>query len=421
MRSMTILTPRCLIVSVFLTLLWWPVAVTGRPFPSHCSHTAQSASPGSAGCPVARSSARHPLNGHVSLPLLSAFDDCALRSFAVEMAGWLQPHGTRSNWTELAASAMQLHHCSGHATPSLTADRPSQPMSAPLGSTGEVAPACAAHVWVDGSTTSRGNGSASAPLASLQAALTAVRSLRQGAFPLSSRQQLCITVKKGIYYLGANVVSHSSRVGALALLPIDSYLTVQAAPGERVVLSGGTLLTPQWEKHASLAAGVMYRTRLDPAVDVGSFNELYVDGRRAVRAKYPNGDPSTHLWTADSRSGYVDDSDGWYWNPVQPSTDVFAEPRRPLSEFSTHQWGVQGDASVFSPPRNFWATAHPPHGSTYITPTMFTSSNLTRRMANWTNPAATGQIMLFHQFYWSPLTLTQTVTRTLLRFCYSTR
>ena len=143
---------------------------------------------------------------------------------------------------------------------------------------------------------------------------------------------------------------------------------------------------------------MMYRTKLDPSIDLAAFNELYVDGRRAVRAKYPNGDPSTHLWTSGSRSGYMDDSDGWYWDPVQPSVDVFASPLRNRSAFSTHQWGLQGDASVFSPPRNFWATAHPPHGSTYIRPSMFTA-NLTR-MANWTDPTVTGQIMLFHQFYW---------------------
>ncbi len=393
------------VVIAFLALLCWPAAVVGRPFPTHCSHTAQLAPPGSHGCPVPRSSPLHPLSGHVFLPGLSAFDDCSLRSFAVEMAGWLQPGGARSNWTALAASAMQLHQCTeGRTTDRLRSGHlPSKGTPAPLSpkEATEAPPACAAHVWVDGSATPSGDGSSSAPFTTLTAALAAVRSMRLGAYPLSGRQQLCINIKNGTYYLGANATTHSSRVGALQLLPLDSYLTVQAAPGERVVLSGGAPLTAQWEKHASLPAGVVYRARLDASIDVGAFNELYVDGRRAVRAKYPNGDPSTHLWTADSRSGYVDDSDGWWWDAVQPSQDVFAEPRRSLSEFSTHQWGLQGDASVFEPPRNFWATAHPPHGSTYITPTMFTSTNLTQRMANWTDPAFTGQIMLFHQFYWS--------------------
>ena len=391
----------CSVVYVLLLLFCCTLAVLGRPLPSHCGLLSDPSVPlparaesssASRGCPIPLSSASHPLNGRVALPLLSAFDDCALRSFTVEMAGRLQPERARSNWSELTASALQVQHCPASFIESHAGG------AQRLNDTARVDPlGCAAEVWVDGSAERGGDGSAVLPVASLHSALDIVRSLRSTSHPAPGR--LCVTIRNGTYYLGANSSSNSSQVGAVALLPVDSHLTLQAAPGESVVLSGGALLSPTWEKHVSLPAGMVYRTKLDASIDVASFNELYVDGRRAVRAKYPNGDPATHLWTSDSRSGYMDDSDGWYWDPVQPSVDVFSSPLRERAVFNTHQWGLQGDASVFSPPRNFWATAHPPHGSTYIRPSMFTS-NLTR-MANWTNPAATGQVMLFHQFYWS--------------------
>ena len=404
MHSLTSLSLLLPLLLSLLLVLHYPSVVLCRPFPSHCSLLSASAGPlpnpssspaVSRGCPVPRSSPSHPLNGRVSLPRLSAFDDCSLRAFTVEMAGWRQPKGASSNWTALAASAMQMNQCppqpsereeGGLRTDTVSAPAPPQP--------------CAAEVWLDGREgRASGDGSRAAPVDSLHAAVALTRSLRMSLPPAPSPQHLCIVIKGGTYYLGANSSSHSSQVGSVALLPIDSHLTVRAAAGEMVVLSGGALLRLQWEKHMSLAAGVVWRARLDSSLDLASFNELYVDGRRAVRAKFPNGDPSTHLWTSGSRSGYLDDADGWWWDPLQPAVDVFASPLRDRAVFSTHQWGLQGEASVFSPPRNFWSTAHPPHGSSYIRPSMFTS-NLTR-MANWTNPAATGQVMLFHQFYWS--------------------
>ena len=405
MKSRTALPPPLLgLLLCLVAILHCPPLVLARPFPAHCSLLSASAAPlpspfsspsVSRGCPVPRSSPSHPLNGRVSLPLLSAFDDCSLRAFTVEMAGWRQPEGAgTSNWTALAASAMQMSQCPPQ--PSVGGrGRRTDTVSAPVS-----ASACAAEVWVDGSAgLASGDGSRAAPINSLQAALGLTRSLRMRLAPASPPQQLCIVLKAGTYYLGANASSHSSQVGSVALLPIDSHLTLRAAAGETVVLSGGALLSPRWEKHASLPAGAVYRAKLDSSLELASFNELYVNGRRAVRAKYPNGDPSTHLWTSGSRSGYMDDSDGWWWDPLQPSVDVFASPLRNRSAFSTHQWGLQGEARVFQPPRNFWSTANPPHGSSYIRPSMFTS-NLTR-MANWTDPAATGQVMLFHQFYWS--------------------
>ena len=122
MRSYFVLSP---VLAFFFLLFHCPLAVLCRPVPSHCPLLAGTAgslqspqlSPSvSRGCPVPRSSPLHPLNGHVRLPHLSAFDDCALRAFTVETAGERQPEGARSNWTELAASAMQMHLCSSHVS-----------------------------------------------------------------------------------------------------------------------------------------------------------------------------------------------------------------------------------------------------------------------------------------------------------------
>ena len=71
---------------------------------------------------------------------------------------------------------------------------------------------------------------------------------------------------------------------------------------KRVILSGGALLQLQWSVHAKTAAGgTIMKAQVPPSVNLDQFNELYIDERRAIVAKYPNGDPSTQGLYAKSR------------------------------------------------------------------------------------------------------------------------
>jgi hypothetical protein len=94
--------------------------------------------------------------------------------------------------------------------------------------------------------------------------------------------------------LGTNATTSSSQIGAIALTTNDSNLVIENYQDEIVVLSGGTLLKLQWSVHAKTAAGAtIMKAQILSDVNVDQFNELYIGGKRAIVAKYPNGDPST--------------------------------------------------------------------------------------------------------------------------------
>ncbi len=113
------------------------------------------------------------------------------------------------------------------------------------------------------------------PCATLGRALKAARDLRQqGA---TSKRRLTVWVRGGSYFLDQPLV-----VG-----PDDSELELAAYPGETPVLSGGRPVTG-W-RQTTLGEKELWAADL-PAARGGKwpFHELWVNGRRAVRARHPD-------------------------------------------------------------------------------------------------------------------------------------
>ncbi len=114
------------------------------------------------------------------------------------------------------------------------------------------------------------------PFATLPAALKAVRASRLQADP-ASKTPAKILIGSGLYFLNQPV----------SLLPEDSDLVLAAYPNASPVLSGGRPITG-WRQVTvegrNLWAGDI------PEVRDGKwlFRELWVNGRRATRARYPN-------------------------------------------------------------------------------------------------------------------------------------
>ncbi|CAF4270903.1 unnamed protein product, partial [Rotaria magnacalcarata] len=96
------------------------------------------------------------------------------------------------------------------------------------------------------------DGTFDRPKKTIQAALSLTRVLR---VTHGNEKTLCITIRVGTYYLGANATTTSSQIGAIALTANDSNLVIENYQDERVVLSGGTLLQLQWSIHTKTAAG----------------------------------------------------------------------------------------------------------------------------------------------------------------------
>ena len=77
----------------------------------------------------------------------------------------------------------------------------------------------------------------------------------------------------------------------------DSGLTIEAHTDgrqgrARAILSGGVPLSPRWAPSQRCHAPGCLESNLAGQVN-GSILGLRVDGRRAIRARYPNADPET--------------------------------------------------------------------------------------------------------------------------------
>ena len=116
---------------------------------------------------------------------------------------------------------------------------------------------------------------------------------------------------------------------------------------------------------------------------------MYIGGKRAILAKYPNGDPATQGLYAQN-PGFCFEWQKWWGASLNRSVEVHVqEPFRNGTVFTNYQLGIGGGASVFNPPTNFWSTAAPPGGDNYVTTRGVTVFKTTLpNMDNWTNPMA---------------------------------
>ena len=319
--------------------------------------------------------------------------DCALKTFATEYAAFIQPPTARANWTDLVQSALQLSSvCSGIPI------QPVQPRShidiaqpPPI--------QCDWEVFVATNGSDDNTGTQAMPLLTVQHAVA----LSRGEDPAVAMTR-CVTVRGGVYYHGA-FATDSSQIGALSLTAIDSGLVIRAYNGEDVTFSAGTLLDGlSWSTYKRVGNNsiMMAKIPANVLVDWSHFNELYVDGVRAIRAKYPNGDP---VYYGHGSTGWLNNG-AKSWNPLRDlgkSVEIHvATPATNNSEFPQFQIGIGGPANNFNPPHSYWALASPPGGggSTYVIPAaMQYGSEFTPRVGNWTNPSA-GHIFAFHGSYW---------------------
>ena len=178
-------------------------------------------------------------------------------------------------------------------------------------------------------------GTPTQPFRTVARALGAVRLARAGA---ASATPASITLFAGKYYLDATIV----------LTAVDSYLSIQRFKNDYVELSGGVPLDGlQW---TSVSGGALYVAKLASR----TFATLFADGRRAVRARQPNGDAETSGTSA------------WFGNgtwlpPLATPAALEVHVAAPLraSMFSQFEYGVGGSAHVFAPPRSYWALGVP--------------------------------------------------------------
>ena len=137
--------------------------------------------------------------------------------------------------------------------------------------------------------------------------------------------------------------------------------------------------------------------------DPTTFTTLFLNGRRAIRARYPDGNPETMGLHTDP-TGYVASAVSWL-PPVNkpPAQEIHIDnPQRNGTHFPHFLIGIGGPVDVFDPPESYWGTSAPVggDGSTYqITSGLVYSSEEEFATRSWKNPK-TGVVHAFHCQYW---------------------
>ena len=200
------------------------------------------------------------------------------------------------------------------------------------------------------------------PMQSLEAAVARCRSVR------SPTQPATIILREGKHLVRA----------ALQLGAADSGLTIAGFEGERAEVSGAVPLGDlEWKPHdvqlsaSSNAWRNVYVASVDRTLLPKGMTGLRVDGKRAIRARWPNGDPEIQLFP-----------DGWStataWAPPrahQPAEDIVVQspnrseegPCTSSSGYCNYVTGVGGACAShgFDPPSGYWCNSDPPRGRVY--------------------------------------------------------
>ncbi len=171
-----------------------------------------------------------------------------------------------------------------------------------------VLPLRATEFWVAPNGNDANPGTRGLPFATPARAFRAARDLRRvSAVPPVGG--IHIVLRGGVYWLAGTWWIRSADSGTPS-----SPTVVEAAPGEHPIISGG-LAIGSWHKPAHLPAGLPLAADPHvwaadvPRVDGARLNirQLWVNGRRAVRARSPNAGSMAHLiaWNRSRRTAEI--------------------------------------------------------------------------------------------------------------------
>ncbi|MBA7577085.1 hypothetical protein ES708_18931 [subsurface metagenome] len=171
-------------------------------------------------------------------------------------------------------------------------------------------------------------GTRSHPFATITKARDVIRESNKNG----SNKFYSVLIRKGTYYLNATFL----------LTPEDSGkdgkpIIYTNYENEKVTISGSIKLDCQWQSYRN---GI-YKSSISDRKDI-DFSQLFVDGRRQIRARYPNGNslkPSAESFIFPKKA------DEWphkkiFYNPETFSKKKWQRPEEAvLHIFPNHHWG----------------------------------------------------------------------------------
>ncbi len=174
-------------------------------------------------------------------------------------------------------------------------------------------------------------GTQARPLATLARAQQLVRVIdRKRAAKIS------VFVREGTYYLDKTLLFEPADSGTA-----DCPVTYSAYPGEDVTLSGGYRLECNWVPYKD---GIMMcRLAADKRIQ-SPFTQLFVDGKRQIRARYPNYDAKNPLVWGDGYLDIAGAAESW------PATEFSFDP----VTFTKKKWARPQEAVVHIFPLDYW-------------------------------------------------------------------
>jgi|EP01043_Picozoa_sp_COSAG02_P014014 hypothetical protein len=220
--------------------------------------------------------------GHTDPPNLAELD-CAVSELAVEFSSARFTNDPTGLAHELH-KAFHLDECENVTAPPPGPRTPQQGGYSAgishIATTGDVT------LFVAGNgSDSAGDGSMDKPFATIHKAQAVVRKT-----PVAKRPKTTIFLRAGTHYLGSTLTLTPEDSGASA----DAPVTYSAYSNEAVTVSGGVPLgTPDapltWSPLATTVPGTSAFKATLPASAPTNFSTLFVDGERALWARFPNG------------------------------------------------------------------------------------------------------------------------------------
>ena len=174
-----------------------------------------------------------------------------------------------------------------------------------------------------------GCGSLASPFGSIADACAHLSRINPGG-----TGEITICLRAGTYYLNAPIVLLPEGAGGGG-----RSVTLTGGEGETVVISGGRRINGAWEPWQN---GIFRCVVDDRALRTQGFSQLYINGRRQIRARFPNVDPG-------------DPVNGGYALPAQvpmpwPATTLQYAPET----FSKKHWLHPEEAVLHIFPNSYW-------------------------------------------------------------------
>ena len=184
-------------------------------------------------------------------------------------------------------------------------------------------------LFVASNGSDRNAGTKQEPFATVHRAKEAVQELDKD-------QAIVVWVRSGTYYFPEPLIFEPRDSGA------EKPITYAAYPGEQVTLSGGRHLNCQWKDYKD---GVMVCELPEARTGRLDFTQLFINGKRQIRARFPNYDLQNPLVNG---TGYINaakevkdwPAHGFRYDPATFTKKRWAKPEEAVVHiFQKYYWG----------------------------------------------------------------------------------